>query len=62
MLISVDTLRWDHVGLLGYARDTTPDVDAFFANSTVFENAMSPGPCTLPTLAQILYGSYLVQP
>ncbi len=62
VLISVDTLRWDHVGLLGYARGTTPDVDAFFANSTVFENAMSPGPCTLPTLAQILYGSYLVQP
>jgi arylsulfatase len=62
LLISVDTLRWDHVGLLGYPRRTTPRLDAFFAHRTIFENAVSPAPCTLPALAQLLYGSYVPRP
>jgi arylsulfatase A-like enzyme len=62
VLISVDTLRWDHVGLHGYSRDTTPRIDEFFADATIFENAMSPAPCTLPALAQLLHGSYVLRP
>ena len=31
-MISVDTLRSDHVGLFGYERDTTPHIDRFFAS------------------------------
>lgn len=62
VLISVDTLRWDHVGLLGYERPTTPRLDAFFSDKTIFENAVSPAPCTLPALAQLLHGSYVPRP
>ncbi|MFH1788932.1 MAG: sulfatase-like hydrolase/transferase, partial [Candidatus Altiarchaeota archaeon] len=29
ILISVDTLRADHMGVYGYFRDTTPNIDAF---------------------------------
>jgi len=62
LLISVDTLRWDHLGLHGYSRATTPQIDAFFEDKTIFENAQSPAPCTLPALAQLMHGSYLPTP
>jgi arylsulfatase A-like enzyme len=62
VLISVDTLRRDHLGLFGYSRDTTPRIDAFFEGKTIFDNALSPAPCTLPALAQLLHGSYVPRP
>lgn len=58
VLISVDTLRADHLGLYGYPRDTTPRLDAFFAGGTVFENASSPAPCTIPAVRQFLAGAF----
>ncbi len=60
ILISVDTLRADHVGLLGSARDTTPNIDRFFGDATIFESAASPAPCTLPAVPQFLSGSLVV--
>ena len=32
LLITVDTLRPDHLGIYGYARDTSPEIDRFFAD------------------------------
>jgi arylsulfatase len=58
VLISIDTLRADHVGLYGYARDTTPRLDGFFGQGTVFENATSPAPCTIPAVRQFLAGGF----
>ena len=58
VLISIDTLRADHVGLYGYARDTTPHLDAYFGRGTVFENATSPAPCTIPAVRQYLSGGF----
>src|SRR5262245_49736806 len=39
VLISVDTLRADHLGAFGYAAAKTPNMDALAARSVVFENA-----------------------
>ncbi len=56
LLITVDTLRADHMGSYGYPRQTTPNIDAFFENTTVFEHAMTPAPCTVPAVRQLLTG------
>ena len=53
----VDTLRRDHVSLYGYSHNTTPHIDAFFADGTTFENATSPAPCTVPAVKQVLTGA-----
>jgi arylsulfatase len=58
ILISIDTLRAGHVGLYGYERDTTPRIDGFFADGTVFENATSSAPCTIPSVRQYLSGGF----
>ncbi len=60
ILISIDTLRWDHVGLYGYARNTTPSLDRAFEDS-FFEHATSPSPCTLPSVPELLFGSFLIR-
>jgi arylsulfatase len=58
LLITVDTLRADHVSAYGYARATTPEIDRFFAQGTRFELAMSSAPCTVPSVKQLLRGSF----
>jgi arylsulfatase A-like enzyme len=58
LLISVDTLRADHLGLYGHHRPTSPVLDAFAAEGTVFEDANSPSPWTLPAHASMLTGLF----
>ena len=41
VMIVVDTLRADHMGLYGYGRNTTPRIDEFAAGATVFEQAVA---------------------
>ena len=41
LLITVDTLRPDHLGLYGYERPTSPRIDAFFAYGAIFERSYS---------------------
>jgi arylsulfatase A-like enzyme len=48
LLISVDTLRADHVGCYGYRRPTTPALDALAGEGIRFEEAFSPASWTLP--------------
>jgi arylsulfatase A-like enzyme len=48
LLISVDTLRADHLGCYGYHRATAPTMDALGASGAVFETAISPSSWTLP--------------
>ena len=56
ILISIDCLRADHVGAYGYGRETTPNLDAFARESTLFRNAMAVSSYTLPTHASMLTG------
>ena len=56
VLISIDTLRADHMGLYGSARLTSPTLDLFASEGTVFTDASSTSPWTLPAHASILTG------
>ncbi|MCA9493433.1 MAG: sulfatase-like hydrolase/transferase, partial [Myxococcales bacterium] len=56
MLIFVDTTRPDHLGFMGYERDTTPVLDRWSAHAAVFEDARSVAPWTLPSARAVLTG------
>ncbi len=56
VLITVDTLRADHLGAYGYERPTSPNLDALAARSTRFERALVPIGRTTQSLASILTG------
>lgn len=54
LLISIDSLRGDHVGVNGYARPTTPRLDELAAEGAVFLRAHAPAPWTLPSHVTLL--------
>src|SRR5687768_6999238 len=56
VIISVDTLRADHLSAYGATRAETPAIDALAADSIVFENAYSQVPLTLPSHLSMLTG------
>ena len=49
ILITLDTLRADHVGLYGYERATTPNLDRFAEEAVVFERAFAQASSTRPS-------------
>lgn len=58
VLISVDTLRPDHLSVYGYERNTSPNIDALAAEGLLFESAYCPMPVTGPSHATMLTGLY----
>ena len=56
LFVSLDTLRADHLGFMGYERPTSPALDAFAAESAVFEQHRSVSSYTLPTHASMFTG------
>jgi len=56
LLVTVDTLRADHLGCYGYAQDTSPFIDKFARESMVYENCSSQAPVTGSSFASILSG------
>lgn len=58
VLVVLDTLRADHLGLYGYQRDTSPHLDAFARESFVFERAESAAPWTTPSLLSLVTSLY----
>jgi arylsulfatase A-like enzyme len=56
VLISIDTLRSDHLPAYGYKGVETPNLDALRADSILFTRAYSHVPLTLPSHATILTG------
>jgi arylsulfatase A-like enzyme len=55
-LITVDTLRADHLGSYGYAKETSPAIDRFASEALLFEQASSHAPVTSSSCASILSG------
>ncbi|MCK9460911.1 MAG: sulfatase-like hydrolase/transferase [Proteobacteria bacterium] len=53
LLISIDTLRADHLGCYGYGVSTSPNVDAFARRSILFETTVAAAPSTEPSHAAI---------
>jgi arylsulfatase A-like enzyme len=56
IVISIDSLRADHVGCYGYAAPTTPSLDRLAAEGVVFRRAYAPSPWTLPSHASLFTG------
>jgi choline-sulfatase len=61
ILITIDTLRADHVGCYGAQMVKTPTLDALAHDGVVFERAISQVPLTWPSHAVILTGTYPFQ-
>ena len=58
LLITVDTLRADHVGAYGYAKARTPVLDGLARAGAMFDRAYAASPVTLPSHATLLTGRY----
>lgn len=56
VLISIDSLRRDHLGAYGYQKPTSPTIDAFAREGLVFDNALSTSSWTLPAHAAMFTG------
>lgn len=53
VIISLTNTRKDHLGIYGYQRPTSKNIDAFFKDSVIFENAFAPASWTLPVSASL---------
>jgi len=58
ILITMDTVRADHLSLYGYERDTTPNLRALAEHATLYTNAIASSDMTLATHASIFTGLY----
>jgi len=56
LFITVDAMRADHVGFLGYERDTTPSIDSLAVASAVFAHAFSQDSGTGPSHWALMAG------
>jgi len=57
-LITVDTVRADRLGSYGYSLSTTPNLDRFAEETTMFANCISTAPHTNPAIASIMTSQY----
>ncbi len=58
ILISIDTLRADHLSSYGFKHLTTPHIDAVAREGVLFRNVYSPVPVTLPAHSSMLSGTF----
>jgi len=61
ILLTIDTLRADHLGCYGYAQLTSPAIDHLAGEGIIFENAFCQRPKTSPSFASIHTGTYPVR-
>lgn len=62
ILITIDSLRCDHLSCLGYHKNTTPNLDQMADEGVLFTNAISCGPDTPSSIAPLLTSTYVLQP
>lgn len=53
IIISLTSTRKDRLGIYGYKRNTSPNLDGFFRNSIIFEKAFAPTGWTMPNAASL---------
>jgi uncharacterized sulfatase len=58
VFIVLDTQRRDRLGCYGYRRQTSPNLDAFAREATLFEQAISPAQWTIPAHASFFSGEF----
>ncbi|MEM7052019.1 MAG: sulfatase [Acidobacteriota bacterium] len=58
IILCIDTLRADHVGVYGYDRDTTPNLDRMSRAGAVFDDVIAQSNWTVPATASILTSLY----
>lgn len=58
ILIVLDTLRADHLGVYGYERDLSPNIDNFARNSVWFSHTLTAAPWTPPAVGCFFTGLY----
>jgi arylsulfatase A-like enzyme len=54
IIISVDTLRADHLGCYGYPLNTSPSIDSLAADGVLFANCYSLTPYTVPSFSTMM--------
>jgi arylsulfatase A-like enzyme len=58
VLVTIDSLRADHLPFYGYPRQTMPNVAKWLGTAALFESCYSPLPLTDPSMASIMTGLY----
>lgn len=58
VLVTIDTLRWDHLGYAGYERPVSPHIDRLAERGTVFEHGVAQVPATQGSMASMMTGVY----
>jgi arylsulfatase A-like enzyme len=58
LLITIDALRADHLGVYGYPRPTSPSIDRLARQGVLFRRAVSQWPLTSPSFAALMSGTY----
>lgn len=58
VLVTLDTVRADHLGLYGYSRSTSPRLDAWALAGTVYERAFTSGGITSLAISSLMRGLY----
>jgi choline-sulfatase len=56
LLVTIDTIRADHVGAYGGGQGATPGIDAFAKDAVLFEQAIAAAPLTLPSHVTLFSG------
>lgn len=58
ILVTISSLRADHVGCFGYQRDTTPNLDTFSKNNILFRNAFATSGWMMPAHGSVFASLY----
>lgn len=58
LVVMVDTLRRDHLGVYGYRRSTSPNIDAFATDAVIFDTLIPQSTWTRPSVASFMTSTY----
>ena len=58
VLITIDTLRADHLSCYGYPRKTSPNIDKIAEKGIIFKNSIAPSSWTAPSMVSLFTSVY----